>query len=129
LLAELTRFSNSCARPNPRRADPSRPQPHCGYCVPCIIRRAAMATVAWDDPQHYRYDVRSERAILDQSTVRRSDVRAFEIAIVRARYRANIIDVLRAGPLPPDDADRYETVYRNGLAEVARFLTGATILA
>ena len=117
--------TNSCAHPNERNHDASRPQPHCGYCVPCIIRRASLAVVGLDDPLRYRYDLLSERAIL--SADRSKDVIAVEIGLARAAEHAEIGDVLRSGPIPPHEAEEYTAVYRGGLNEVARFLLGHAV--
>jgi hypothetical protein len=130
--AELVRTlgpekTNSCAHPNEMKYDPTRPQPHCGYCVPCIIRRAALDVVGLDSPQQYRYDVRSERHLL--SAGRSKDVIPVEIALERAREHADIDDVLRSGPIPPSEAEEYTGVYRAGLNEVARFLLGHPVAA
>lgn len=125
-LAATIHATSSCARPNDRKAAASRPQSHCGYCVPCIIRRAAMSRAGYDDASKYRYDVLTERGVLMSSPDRRKDLFAVEIALARASIRANITDVLRAGPLPDEPADvgRYVDVYRNGLEEVGLFLNG-----
>jgi hypothetical protein len=125
--AELVRAlaapkTNSCAHPNERNHDAARPQPHCGYCVPCLIRRAALDVVGLDHPRQYRYDVRSERRLL--SADRSKDVIAAEIALARAADHADIDDVLRSGPVPPSEAEEYTAVYRDGVNEVARFLLG-----
>lgn len=120
-------LTNSCARPNDRNADAARPQRHCGYCVPCLIRRAAMAVVGLDSASDYRIDVHAERGLLDSSPVLRSDVRAFELAIATAETEGiGLADVLSAGPLPDDSAelDSYVGVHRRGLNEVAKFLLG-----
>jgi len=114
--------TNSCAHPNERNHDATRPQPHCGYCVPCIIRRAALDVVGLDSPQQYRYDVRGERDLL--SADRSKDVIPVEIALARAVEHADIDDVLRSGPIPPHEAEEHTAVYRAGLNEVARFLLG-----
>jgi hypothetical protein len=120
-------LTNSCARPNDRNADVTRPQRHCGYCVPCLIRRAAMAVVGLDSASDYRIDVHAERGLLDSSPILRSDVRAFELAIETAETEGvGIGDVLSAGPLPDNFAelDSYVGVHRRGLNEVAKFLLG-----
>jgi hypothetical protein len=129
VLAESVEATNSCARPNDRNASPGRRQSHCGYCVPCIIRRAAMLRAGLDDVDQYRYDVRSERELLLRSQDRRQDLWAFEIALARAAERAAITDVLRAGPLPvpADHVSKYVRVYREGLDEVSVFLRGRPV--
>lgn len=126
ILGRHIRVTHSCARPNERNADASRPQAHCGYCVPCIIRRAAMRVIDVDDPSDYRFDLQRERSTLLASSARGQDLWAFEIALSRARNRADITDLLRAGPLPvkAEEVDGYIKVYRDGLDEVSRFLSG-----
>lgn len=85
-----------------------------------------MSRAGYDDASKYRYDVLTERGVLMSSPDRRKDLFAVEIALARASIRANITDVLRAGPLPDEPADvgRYVDVYRNGLEEVGLFLNG-----
>jgi hypothetical protein len=132
LQAELlatVHATNSCAHPNERNADSRRPQSHCGYCVPCIIRRSAMHRAGIDDVKRYRFDILTERALLFQSSARRQDARAFEMALARAARRASVTDVLRAGPISgtADAIDAYVRVYREGLDEVSRFLRGRQV--
>jgi hypothetical protein len=122
LVNEFARRTNSCAHPNERNHDRRRPQPHCGHCVPCIIRRASLATIGLDVAGDYRYDVLTERGLLTAD--RAKDLRPFEIALARAAEHADIDDVLRSGPIPPIEAEEYTTAYRAGLNEVARFLLG-----
>lgn len=126
LVHEFARRTNSCAHPNERNHDRARPQPHCGHCVPCIIRRASLATIGLDTATDYRYDVRTERGLLTSD--RAKDLRPFEIALARASEHADIDDVLRSGPIPPMEAEEYTAVYRAGLDEVGRFLLGHAVV-
>lgn len=122
--------TTSCARPNDRNHDPLRPQRHCGYCVPCLIRRSAMTVVGIDDPKHYRYDVHTDRALLDASPSRRSDLRAFEMALLgAARPAGAMLDVLTSGPIHDDPVTLpdYVGVYRRGLKEVENFLRAYSV--
>lgn len=123
-LAASIHATNSCARSNDRNPSAARRQAHCGYCVPCIIRRAAMKHAGLDDSSRYRYDVIADRATLLGTTARGKDLRAFEMALVRAEERATVTDVLRAGPLDCSDAEisQYVQVYREGLNEVSMLL-------
>lgn len=120
----------SCAHPNVGRFDARPPRDHCGYCVPCIIRRAAMAAVELDAADDYTYDVTREADSLSLGRAR--DVRAARIAIARARLRPpRLADVVAAGPLPGDAEDlaAFAGVHRRGLDELARFLTGSALPA
>src|SRR5262249_6827304 len=51
------RVTMSCARPSAGRYQKRSPGKHCGYCVPCLIRRAAMKTISLDIAQDYSVDV------------------------------------------------------------------------
>jgi hypothetical protein len=126
LVDQFARRTNSCAHPNERKHDRARPQPHCGYCVPCIIRRASLAAVDLDTAADYRYDVLAERRLLTPN--RAKDLKPFEMALARAADSAGIEDVLRSGPIPPMDAEEYTAVYRAGLDEVGRFLLGHAVV-
>ncbi|MHB8644380.1 MAG: Qat anti-phage system QueC-like protein QatC [Thermomicrobiales bacterium] len=114
----------SCAHSSAGRFGAARdPNLHCGYCVPCVIRRAAIAH--WGaDPTPYAYP--DLRAPLTPG--RGADLRAFRLALDRYAARApRIADVLVPGPLPGNRAERdaYLAVFRRGLAEVRAFLDSA----
>lgn len=129
-LSATARTSNSCAHPNERQADPARPQDHCGYCVPCIIRRTAMSCIGLDNPNDYRFDLHRERSLLDTSSARAGDLVAFETAIARVRSRGTIRppDVLANGVLPPGQVLEFVDLQHRGLDEISRFLTGQALI-
>jgi 7-cyano-7-deazaguanine synthase in queuosine biosynthesis len=56
---------------------------HCGYCVPCLYRRAAFAELNLDDPANYYRNVFARFASL--SATERSDVRALAAFASRVR--------------------------------------------
>jgi hypothetical protein len=98
---------------------------HCGYCLPCLIRRAALSHAGQDNTA-YTYDVLTTPPPEGE---RRQDLRAVLAALERAPGRSAAASVLRSGPLSdaPDDIDRYVDVYRRGLAEVEAFLARRSI--
>lgn len=116
----------SCAHPGvdhwQKGGSPFR---HCGYCLPCLIRRAALSQAGQDNTA-YTYDI---LATLPPEGDRREDLRAVLTAIERAPGRSAAASVLRAGPLSdaPDDIDGYVDVYRRGLAEVGAFLARRSV--
>lgn len=119
LVHRLAEKSVSCASPNPRS---SAREAHCGYCVPCIVRRAAMSLAGLDQPQHYRLDIR--RPTSDLTDTKASHLSGFKLAIQNRADGVNFSDLLSAGPLPSSMgtlAD-FKAVYDRGLAEVAAFL-------
>jgi len=112
----------SCSHPEAGRFRGHSPGNHCGYCVPCIIRRASLHAAGL--PQNaYNLDVVA--APPDAATDTGRDVRAFQIAIERlrtARASRCLFDVLGTGPIPAADAAQYADVYRRGMAEVRSLL-------
>jgi 7-cyano-7-deazaguanine synthase in queuosine biosynthesis len=112
----------SCSHPGANRFTVRNPNIHCGYCIPCIIRRAAIRASVKRDPTYY--------AISDLSQPltgkRGSDLRALKLALERYRERPpRIADLLVAGPLrvPDDELSEYLGVFKRGLDETRKFLT------
>jgi 7-cyano-7-deazaguanine synthase in queuosine biosynthesis len=79
LLARLFGMSLSCARPVVSRWQGGAPGA-CGYCYPCLMRRAALHTLGWDRGGDYRRDVAAAPEILAHR-VRGQDLRALRLAV------------------------------------------------
>jgi len=107
----------SCAHPSQSRFQGRR---HCGYCLPCIIRRAALAKVGLDNASAYNYDFRSD----DLTEGKREDLRALEIAI-QSSGDSPYAELMKSGPMPSDVSvlQKHARVYKRGLEEVANFLS------
>lgn len=119
----LTAASVSCAHPNQGRfLEPGRRQPHCGTCVPCIIRRAATQHAGIDDGR-YSFDLPAELGSLQPD--RAADASAFIFALATRHRPARPLDVNLSGPLHVEtDAELRDLlrVYEAGMDEVARHL-------
>ncbi|SIR48558.1 Qat anti-phage system QueC-like protein QatC [Bosea sp. TND4EK4] len=130
LLKKEARHTMSCSSPAKARwaKDEDARQPkHCGHCVPCLIRRAAMLEgLGGDDTPYQLTDLRAK--ILDSAKAEGAHVRGFQIALSRlARKPARAkLDIHRPGPLTdhPNDLAAYEKAYVDGLHEVGRLLKG-----
>lgn len=130
LLQREARHTMSCSSPAKARyaLDPSARQPkHCGHCVPCLIRRAAILE-GWgaDDTPYQIPDLKAR--VLDSSSAEGNHVRAFHLALSRLAKKPSraSLDIHRPGPLTdhPGDLPAYEAVYVEGLKEVGRLLAG-----
>lgn len=119
-LVKYARNTLSCAHPEaPRYA--KRAQGNCGYCFPCLIRRASLHHVGLDDPNDYAFDALSEDAAMAQE--RGADLRAVVRSLNRA---AGPIDVLRNGPVLPEDIADFAGVFERGRAEILMWLRNST---
>ncbi|WP_116052027.1 Qat anti-phage system QueC-like protein QatC [Amycolatopsis palatopharyngis] len=120
LLRRLAPLSVSCSHPETARYV-GRKQGNCGYCFPCLIRRASLAHVGWDDDE-YAYNVFAEddsTILLNRRSRRGADLRA---VIVGAFADRPDRDVLRNGPLPQCERAAFTGVWRRGLAELRTWL-------
>ncbi len=79
LLGRLFRLSVSCARPVVSRWQGGAAGA-CGYCYPCLMRRAALHTQGWDRGEDYQRDVLAEPETLTHR-VRGGDLRALLAAV------------------------------------------------
>jgi 7-cyano-7-deazaguanine synthase in queuosine biosynthesis len=119
LLAKLAPRSLSCAHPERARYD-KLPQGNCGYCFPCVIRRAAMHRASIDEGGAYTYDVLREVGFVDSDGERPETIRAL---IRSLRQPMNWTDVIRNGPIPGDERAAFEEVYRRGREELFAWLS------
>ena len=111
----------SCSHPGASRFSKRSPNLHCGYCYPCLIRRAAVYSTGNSDQTEYVYEDLSQPL----SKKRRSDLRALKIALDKYQKQLpQIKDVLVSGPLPVTDLElqKYHQVFLRGLQEVRKFL-------
>ena len=110
----------SCAHPEASRYA-SRPQGNCGYCFPCLIRRASMHHVGLDKPDDYSFDALADEVALIGD--RGNDLRAL-IRSLNRPYRP--VDVLRNGPVPAKDIPAFAGVYERGRREILTWMTAAS---
>jgi len=119
LLAKLAPRSLSCAHPERARYD-KLPHGNCGYCFPCLIRRAAMHRGSLDDGSAYTYDVLTVPGFIDSAGDRAETLRA----LVRSLSRpARWTDVVRNGPIPGNERASFDGVYRRGREEIFSWLS------
>jgi len=125
LLASLIPDSLSCASPAKARWR-GRATEHCGYCLPCLIRRAALKKgLGSADRTGYTLDLNANT--LDTLQAEGQQVRAFQFAIERLRQKPQLASLLihKPGPLSDESAARQVAladVYKRGLGEVAALL-------
>lgn len=130
LLHKLVPVSLSCASPSKARWAGHSTE-HCGYCLPCLIRRASLLEgLGTPDPTIYTVaDLAA--APLKASEAKGIQARSFQIAINRLKRRPELASLLvhKPGPLTDESADRQERlgqVYLRGMLEVGNLLEHVT---
>lgn len=128
-LQQLVPTSMSCSAPTKGRWRGLGIQ-HCGYCLPCLIRRAALVAGLGQgqDPTVYTLQDLSDH-VLDTGQSEGQQVRSLKLAIDRIRRSPESAALLihKPGSLSDESVDRQDQlagVYRRGLEEVATLLQG-----
>ncbi len=129
LLQRLVPISLSCSSPTKERWRGKSVQ-HCGYCLPCLIRRAALRKGLGANADTTIYTVGNLRGrVLDTSKAEGQQVRSCQFAIKRLNTNPNLARIIvhGSGSLsdePPAKQLELVDVYRRGMTEVAAILTG-----
>lgn len=128
LLRRMIGDSMSCSSPTKGRWT-GHSSEHCGFCLPCLIRRAAIkAGLGKDDPTTYTLaDLTAQR--LDTRRAEGRQIRSFQFAIDRLKKKPSLASILihKPGPLSSESATRQASladVYRRGMMEVGKLLKG-----
>jgi hypothetical protein len=126
LLKELAPRSLSCAAPTKARWQKHGTE-HCGYCLPCLIRRASVE-YAWGKGGDKTTYTRANLEAQPLNTLRAEglQVRSFQYAIARLQAKPGLEKLLihKPGSLAdnPSRVEELAAVYRRGMLEVAALL-------
>lgn len=124
LLKTIVPSTLSCASPTKGRWLGFGTQ-HCGYCLPCLIRRASLVSLG--DPTTYTVpNLRGQ--VWDPQTAKGEQIRSFQYAIERLHDHPGTEKLLihKPGPLSddPQAIPELAAVYKRGLEEVGVLLDG-----
>lgn len=120
LIEVLAPMSVSCSHAGRRQYWNRHQSTNCGYCVPCIFRRAALHRVGLDVGTAYGIDICTELTLDDQRDSA-NDLRAIGAFLAKRSSLSDIAAAIRAVATIPDIDRHAETAYR-GFEEVRRLL-------
>ncbi|WPJ95129.1 Qat anti-phage system QueC-like protein QatC [Coraliomargarita algicola] len=124
-LKELLPQTMSCSSPAKARWDKHAPR-HCGYCMPCLIRRASTLFGLDYDGDTTEYGVELKGQVLNSKKAEGAHVRAAKstIAKLQANPKYARLAIFKSGPLTDvgDQLEDYVAVYQNGMNEIAELL-------
>lgn len=119
----------SCSHPCQGRYDKVKPPVNCGYCYPCLIRKASLiANEFYEDQYNPNYELNTSFIEENQKIDgKASDLKAVLFTIKRYVENRNdhlfIRRLLRIqGPLTSEELDSYERVYRESLRELLQMI-------
>jgi hypothetical protein len=125
-LFKVMEKSVSCSSPVKATWKKLPPQ-HCGFCVPCIIRRAAMQKAFGFGRDCTEYTQKSISTIIsNHANSEGEQIRSFQLAINKIKKQPSITKILihKPGPLSndPEYLEKLASVYKRGLLEVDEFI-------
>lgn len=102
-------------------------QGHCGYCVPCLIRRASIEMAFGNDPTPYVIVPDLTAHTLASNKAEGENVRSFQMMVDRLAKQPALASILvhKSGPLsdyPEAEIDQYADVFRRGIAEIGNMI-------
>jgi 7-cyano-7-deazaguanine synthase in queuosine biosynthesis len=104
---------------------------HCGFCVPCLIRRSAVKSAFGKDPTTYTIaDLHARK--LNSKAAEGEHVRSFQIMAGRLKRRPGLEKILvhKSGPLSDYTAAevvKFADVFRRGIEEVDSVTSRAVV--
>lgn len=113
----------SCSHPAGRKGDGTK---HCGYCVPCLIRKAAFLKANISEIQDYKVNINNQLEL--NSPARKDNIIAFKYLLEKHNQKPNYLQTLirATGPLG-NNVDAYVDTYKRGLKEVEALLINVTL--
>lgn len=106
----------SCSHPEQARWSGFSDPIHCGYCIPCTIRRASIKEFCSLDPTLYRY-------LEYQNNIGKETHNALRIALQKYDRSNHFMVVQRSGSLI-SDIKKYVDVYETDMEEIRKLLYG-----
>ena len=124
-LARIAPTTMSCASPGKARFKKQK-HGHCGYCLPCLIRRASLLTGLGAGGDATTYSQPLDGVTLNCQHAEGEHVRAFQFVSARLQANPNLaqLAIYKPGPLSDVVAQigDYVAVYRDGMREIDELL-------
>jgi 7-cyano-7-deazaguanine synthase in queuosine biosynthesis len=121
LLTSLASRTVSCSHASRRQDWKRKGATNCGYCVPCLFRRASLHATKLDSGKQYGIDVCSDELTINSDRTSADDLRAVANGLrhftTNATIRKAIMSVARVEPL-----DGYMNLVHRGLNELRSWI-------
>ena len=108
-----------------------QPPGHCGYCIPCLIRRASIHAAFGNDPTTYSIPDLTAQS-LNAKSAEAVDVRSFQMMHRRLVQHPELAKILihKTGPLSDyseDEIMEYTAIFQRGIEEVGAIVNDVVV--
>lgn len=130
IFKEHAKNTISCSHPCQCRYDRIEPPKNCGYCYPCLIRKAAMNGINYDEHSYYNPNYSLTKnfiSMYDNPDGKASDFRAILLNLknfLENQEDKNYLNyiLLKHGMLSKDELDSYRRVYIESMKEIYKMI-------
>ncbi|MEB1806019.1 MAG: 7-cyano-7-deazaguanine synthase [Bacillaceae bacterium] len=105
----------SCSHPDQGRMNGDTVTSHCGYCLPCVIRRASILKAKIKDSSSYR-DID-----FTSGNTAKTNLMSYRIGLEKFNERTSFLKIQSSGPIV-DRIEDYTGVYNRGMRELTLLL-------
>lgn len=114
-LLENVSQTMSCSHPDLGRMRGESETKHCGTCLPCVIRRAAIKRAGIDDSTQY-YDLN-----FTSGDTARTNLNSYLLGLQKYDEDKAFLTIQMSGPLT-NNIEQYESIYKRGIMEMKSLL-------
>ncbi|MGD6803840.1 Qat anti-phage system QueC-like protein QatC [Rossellomorea aquimaris] len=105
----------SCSHPDQGRMSGDKVTSHCGYCLPCVIRRASILKAKITDTSRYR-DID-----FTSGPTAKTSLLSYKIGVQKFNEKLSFLKIQNSGPVTSNIED-FIGVYNRGMNELANLL-------
>lgn len=110
----------SCSHPDVGRYQRITKPLHCGYCLPCTIRKAAVLRGELTDTSEYLYSNYHEVNVAKES------LKVYKLAIATYDPKLAFLKIQESGPIE-DNIMQYTDLYKRGMNELKAYLEESNV--
>lgn len=107
----------SCSHPDVGRLRGEKHTMHCGYCLPCVIRQAALKKAGIIDKSKY-YDSSCKSV-----TQAKTNLNSYRQGLKKFNPKFSFMTIQMNGPIS-EDIDKYSELYKRGMVELREYIEG-----
>ena len=107
----------SCSHPDVGRLRGEKHTMHCGYCLPCVIRQAALKKAGIIDKSKY-YDSGCK-----SGTQAKTNLNSYRQGLKKFNPKFSFMTIQMNGPIS-EDIDKYSELYKRGMVELSEYIEG-----
>lgn len=114
-LQENIAHTMSCSHPDNGRMFKETEARHCGYCLPCVIRQAAIKKAGMNDPSSYR------DRFFESGKTAKTNLNSYRLGLKKFNPKYAFMTIQNSGSIV-DHIDEYTSLYIRGMQELKDYL-------